>query len=295
MLLDRENRRISHHRFFELPDLLRPDELVVLNDARVVPARIRLPDRNAELLLLEQLGPCAWRAMVRPGKWFSVGRKFVVGEALLEVSAVTEQGERVLKSDRPLDLHRLGEMPLPPYLKRKAEEIDSERYQTVYARAPGAVAAPTAGLHFTPEILERVPHVFVTLDVGPGTFQPVKAERIGEHHMHWESFRLGESAAEKIRQAGRVLAVGTTTVRVLETLAAAGSVQAGSGRTNMFIYPPYTFRRVDSLLTNFHLPRSTLLMLVAAFAGRELVLEAYRQAVAANYRFYSYGDCMLIR
>ncbi len=295
MVLDRVNQSVRHHLFSDFPDLLRPDELVVLNDTRVIPARIRFPDRNAEILLLEQIAPDTWRCLVRPGKWFSVGRRFVLGQTSGEVLAITEQGDRVIRFDRPLDLEAIGEVPLPPYLNRPAEPIDQERYQTVFARRPGAVAAPTAGLHFTKDILEKVPHVYVTLEVGPGTFQPVKEERIADHSLHWETFEVTSAAAKELQQAARVLAVGTTTVRVLETLAAGGAIVSGRSRTNIFIHPPFIFRRVNSLLTNFHLPRSTLLMLVAAFAGREFVLEAYRQAVAARYRFFSYGDCMLIR
>jgi len=187
-------------------------------------------------------------------------------------------------------------MPLPPYLHREAEPEDAERYQTVFAAKPGAVAAPTAGLHFTPELLAVLPHVFITLKVGIGTFLPVKTEDIRNHHMHEEWFEIEKEAAERIAAAKKVLAVGTTAVRTLETVMARNQrIVPGLGTTDIFIYPPFKFRRVDSLLTNFHLPKSTLLMLVAAFAGREFILEAYREAVAEKYRFFSYGDCMLIR
>jgi S-adenosylmethionine:tRNA ribosyltransferase-isomerase len=295
MVLDRANQSVSHHCFSEFPDLLRPSELVVLNDTRVMPARIRFTDRNAEILLLEQIEAGTWRALVRPGKWFRVGRRFVLGQTSGEVLGITEQGDRMIRFDQSLDLKAIGELPLPPYLNRPSEPIDQERYQTVFARRPGAVAAPTAGLHFTKDILERVPHVYVTLEIGPGTFQPVKAARITDHSMHWEAFEVTPAAAKKLREAERVLAVGTTTVRVLETLAERGSIIPGRSKTNIFIHPPFNFRRVNSLLTNFHLPRSTLLMLVSAFAGRELIRKAYAEAVAARYRFFSYGDCMLIR
>jgi len=211
------------------------------------------------------------------------------------VLSVEENGDRIVEFDRPPDLAALGEMPLPPYVQRPAAAADCERYQTVYATEPGAVAAPTAGLHFTREMLARLPHAFITLHVGPGTFRPVKVETVTEHKMHREPFHVRAEAAAAINRARTVLAVGTTTVRVLETLMAHhGEIRAGAGGTDLFIYPPYQFRRVDKLLTNFHLPKSTLLMLVAAFAGRDFILEAYREAVLARYRFFSYGDAMLI-
>jgi S-adenosylmethionine:tRNA ribosyltransferase-isomerase len=197
-------------------------------------------------------------------------------------------------------LSRIGRMPLPPYIRREKgaddrDAADRERYQTVYARAPGAVAAPTAGLHFTPQILGTLPHVFITLHVGTATFRPVKVEDITQHQMYPERFSISRDAAEAIAKAKRIVAVGTTTVRVLESVQRSfGKIQAGEGATNIFIYPPFQFRVVDVLLTNFHLPRSTLLMLVSAFAGREFILRAYEEAVRERYRFFSYGDCMLI-
>jgi S-adenosylmethionine:tRNA ribosyltransferase-isomerase len=205
-------------------------------------------------------------------------------------------GERVIQFDDPIDFSRVGEMPLPPYIHREAEPEDTERYQTVFAAKPGAVAAPTAGLHFTPELLAALPHAFITLRVGIGTFLPVKTEDIREHPMHEEWFEIEKEAAGRIATAKRVIAVGTTTVRTLETVMLRKQrIVPGLAATDIFIYPPFEFRRVDSLLTNFHLPKSTLLMLVAAFAGRDFILEAYREAVASKYRFFSYGDCMLIR
>jgi S-adenosylmethionine:tRNA ribosyltransferase-isomerase len=283
MLLDRAKQQITHLRFGDFVDLVHPTELVVLNDTRVIPARIRLPDRNAEILLLEEVDPSIWRCLVRPGKSFAVGRTFSI------------EG-RLIKFDGPVDLDKIGEMPLPPYIARASEGIDRERYQTVYAARTGAIAAPTAGLHFTPGILARLPHEFVTLHVGVGTFKPVKAEVITEHRLHREEFELTEAAADNIQSADRILAVGTTTVRTLETLMQRfNRIRSGKGVTDIFIYPPFRFRRANSLLTNFHLPKSTLLMLVAAFAGREFILEAYREAVKERYRFFSYGDCMLIR
>ena len=205
-------------------------------------------------------------------------------------------GERVIQFDDPIDFSRVGEMPLPPYIHRETEPEDTERYQTVFAAKPGAVAAPTAGLHFTPELLAALPHAFITLRVGIGTFLPVKTEDIREHPMHEEWFEIEKEAAGRIATAKRVIAVGTTTVRTLETVMLRKQrIVPGLAATDIFIYPPFEFRRVDSLLTNFHLPKSTLLMLVAAFAGRDFILEAYREAVASKYRFFSYGDCMLIR
>jgi S-adenosylmethionine:tRNA ribosyltransferase-isomerase len=195
-----------------------------------------------------------------------------------------------------LDLEKSGEMPLPPYIEREPDASDTERYQTVFASAAGAVAAPTAGLHFSQELLQQLPHEFITLHVGVGTFKPVKTDLITDHEMQAESFEIEPAVARRINEAKRVLAVGTTSVRTLEaSMRDHGQILPGPGQTNIFIYPPFQFRRVDSLLTNFHLPKSTLLMLVSAFAGREFILEAYRQAIAERYRFYSYGDCMLIR
>jgi len=296
MLLERNARSIKHLQFSEFAGLLRPAELVVLNDTKVIPARIRIPDRDAEILLLEQIEPKMWRCLVRPGRAFLQGRKFSVRSYNCEVIQIGQEGERLICFDRPIQLDEIGEIPLPPYIARAPEPIDRERYQTVFAAQTGAIAAPTAGLHFTREILERVPHAFITLHVGVGTFKPVKSENITEHRLHREEFELTGAAAAKIQAAKEVLAVGTTTVRTLETLVRRfGEIRAHKGVTDLFIYPPFNFRRVNSLLTNFHLPKSTLLMLVAAFAGREFVLEAYAEAVREQYRFFSYGDCMLIR
>jgi S-adenosylmethionine:tRNA ribosyltransferase-isomerase len=296
MLLDRDSHQITHLRFRDLVDLIRPQELVVLNNTKVIPARIRFPDRNAEILLLEQLDPLTWRCLVRPGKSFSLGRTFSIHGHVGRIVQIVDEGDRVIRFDRSIDLNEIGEIPLPPYLTRMPEAIDRERYQTVFASQNGAIAAPTAGLHFTPELLERFPHEFLTLHVGAGTFKPVKTAVITEHQLHREEFELTASAAHRIQAAGEVMAVGTTTVRTLETLMQRfEKIQPGKGVTDIFIYPPFQFRRVNSLLTNFHLPKSTLLMLVAAFAGREFILEAYREALKERYRFFSYGDCMLIR
>jgi S-adenosylmethionine:tRNA ribosyltransferase-isomerase len=218
-----------------------------------------------------------------------------IGEAVGTVLEVLDNGDRVLEFDRPVDEERHGHLALPPYMDRQDEAADRERYQTVYAQSAGAIAAPTAGLHFTPEILAQLPHAFVTLHVGVGTFQPVKAERITDHVMHRERYEIPGATAEAITSARRVIAVGTTSMRTLEASAREhGRAVAGAGSTDIFIYPGFEFRVCGALLTNFHLPKSTLLMLVSAFAGRELIREAYAEAVRERYRFFSYGDCMLI-
>jgi S-adenosylmethionine:tRNA ribosyltransferase-isomerase len=296
MVLDREKQSITHHSFREIAELIGPDDLLVLNNTKVIPARIRFQTRKAELLLLEQLDATKWRCLVRPGQWFRDGREFSEGAVSGKVLRIEPSGERVIEFNAPIDFARVGEMPLPPYIQREVEPEDAERYQTVFAAKPGAVAAPTAGLHFTPALLDTLPHTFITLRVGIGTFLPVKTEDLREHQMHEEWFEIEKETAERIANAKSVLAVGTTTVRTLETaMQRHQRIVPGLGSTDIFIYPPFKFQRVDSLLTNFHLPKSTLLMLVVAFAGREFVLEAYREAVASKYRFFSYGDCMLIR
>jgi len=237
--------------------------------------------------------------MVTPGRKMRVGATTTIDDACLRVEKITADGTRIVTFDQDVDVYAGGAMPLPPYVNRASDETDSVRYQTIFAREPGAVAAPTAGLHFTSDILDEIPHTFVTLHVGPGTFLPVRSENIAEHRMHAERFSISPEAADKINKARRIVAVGTTTMRVLETATRAGNlarlqVESQSGETDLFVYPPFTFRVVDVLLTNFHLPRSTLLMLVSAFAGREFILHAYNEAVRERYRFYSYGDCMLI-
>jgi S-adenosylmethionine:tRNA ribosyltransferase-isomerase len=286
---------IEHRVFADFPQYLQTGDLVVLNDTRVIPARVFTDDRRLELLLLEPAGANTWLAMVKPGRRAKLGATLVVGGVEGTVTEIKQGGERVVRFAAELDLERYGSVPLPPYLEREAGAEDKERYQTVFAREPGAVAAPTAGLHFTSEILERIPHAFVTLHVGPGTFRPVQVEDVTLHKMHAERYEVSAGAAAAIQAARRVVAVGTTTVRVLESHADSdGALAPGRGSTDIFIRPPHAFRVVDALLTNFHLPKSTLLMLVSAFAGRELVLRAYAEAVRERYRFYSYGDCMLI-
>ena len=295
LVLHREEGRWEHRRFTDFPEYLQPGDLTVLNNTRVIRARVHSDDGRKELLLLEQFSPTRWRSLVKPGRKLKVGNHFVVGGIQGTVLEVFADGDRLLEFERPLDLERLGQLPIPPYLGRVPEEADAERYQTVYAREEGSVAAPTAGLHFTAGMLERVPHAFVTLHVGTGTFRSVLVDRLDEHPMHSERYTLPESTALAIEAAKRVVSIGTTTARVLESCAAAGRpLSAAAGRTELFIRPPYDFRVVGALLTNFHLPKSTLLMLVSALAGRELMLQAYAEAIKEKYRFYSYGDCMLI-
>jgi S-adenosylmethionine:tRNA ribosyltransferase-isomerase len=295
MVLHRAGQTIEHRQFRELKTFLHPGDLLVLNDTHVLPARRLSDDSVIEFLFLEHLGPGRWKCLVKPGRKMRVGATAKVDNVTLRVEEITPDGERIVALDKDVDLYESGSMPLPPYIRRPSDENDAARYQTVFAHEAGAIAAPTAGLHFTREILRDVPHTFVTLHVGPGTFLPVRSENITEHRLHAERFSISPDAADKINEAHRIMAVGTTTVRTLEsTRRKAEKVLAQQGTTDLFIYPPYHFRLVDVLLTNFHLPRSTLLMLVSAFAGREFLLHAYEEAIRERYRFYSYGDCMLI-
>ncbi|MGH9534361.1 MAG: tRNA preQ1(34) S-adenosylmethionine ribosyltransferase-isomerase QueA [Terriglobales bacterium] len=340
LLLDRRSGAVADSHFRQLPQWLRAGDLAVFNDTRVIPARLYgrraglrafpLPGarnpahkefltRRVEVLLSRRLDERTWEALVRPGRKLPVGERIYFGGAggderlEAEIIARGAFGERRLRFDWQGDffalLDKLGRLPLPPYIHRPAaapeEAEDRERYQTVYARQPGAAAAPTAGLHFTPEILRQldargIERTAVTLEVGLGTFQPVRAETIEEHAMHTERYQISAAAAEAVNRARRedrrVVAIGTTVARALEARSAAGggAIAAGEGETDLFLYPGRPLCVVDALLTNFHAPRSTLLMLVAAFAGREAILAAYRHAVAAQYRFLSYGDCMFI-
>ena len=296
MVLHRDQQRVEHRMFAELPAFLDAGDLLVLNNTRVVNARRFSDDGKIEFLFLEKQGPQRWKCLVRPGRKMRRGAETVVDGVAVRVEDICPDGERIVSFESELDPWKGGMVPLPPYLRRQGDVDDLERYQTVYADAPGAVAAPTAGLHFTSEMLAVLPHTFITLHVGSGTFQPVKSEDISAHHMHRETFSISESAAAAINAAQRIVAVGTTTVRVLESASRddQGRLSAQSSATDIFIHPPKEIRRVDALLTNFHLPRSTLLMLVSAFAGREFVLNAYAEAIRKRYRFYSYGDCMLI-
>src|ERR1700682_3649411 len=309
MVLRRDTQTIEHRQFRELKSFLYPGDLLVLNDTRVLAARKFSDDGAVEFLVLERLGPKRWKSLVKPGRKMRIGASAKIDNLTVTVEEILPDGERIIVLSEDVDLYAGGSMPLPPYIERPSDADDSVRYQTVFASRPGAVAAPTAGLHFTPEMLQAIPHTFVTLHVGSGTFRPIKSENVADHKMHAEQFSIPRETADKIDMAKRIIAVGTTTVRVLETAARAGgttsvsSQKSGdatervppmSGETDIFIYPPFEFRIVDALLTNFHLPRSTLLMLVSAFAGREFILRAYDEAIREHYRFYSYGDCMLI-
>ena len=297
LVLHRETGAIEHHRFAEFPAMLRPGDVCVLNDARVTPARVLADEPKLELLVIERPSVQRWICWVKPGRRARDGRDIVVGGKRGRIIEVLPEGERVIEFAEAPDLEVIGHLPLPPYLGREDEASDRDRYQTVYARRDArAIAAPTAGLHFTPEILACVPHARITLDVGIGTFQPVKTDDITQHRMHREQFEITPTAASAINAAQRIIAVGTTTVRVLESCARdeLGGVIAQAGSTDIFIHPPAPLRHVDVLLTNFHLPKSTLLMLVSAMAGRERVLAAYADAMRERYRFFTYGDCMLI-
>lgn len=298
LVIDRKTGSITHRMFADFPEFIQPADLLVLNNTRVIPARVFSDDGRTEMLCLDRLSPTLWRCLAKPGKRMKVGRSVTVGGTTGNVVDVLENGDRMIEWESPIDLDTHGHLALPHYMGRDDRESDRERYQTVFAKEEGAIAAPTAGLHFTPEMLAKIHHDFITLHVGVGTFRPVSVEHIGEHVMHSEKYAVSHETADRINSAGRTIAVGTTVTRVLESLA--GGTQriadgaSMAGETDIFLHPPYRFKAVDALLTNFHLPQSTLIMLVSAFAGRELVLEAYRQAVAEKYRFYSYGDCMLI-
>jgi S-adenosylmethionine:tRNA ribosyltransferase-isomerase len=298
--------RIEHRHFYDLPEYLGPDDLLVLNDSKVRPVALATCDGKLEVLLLEETSPAHWVALVKPGAKAKPGMRLFFPSSAdatakpieAEVLKTLPGGERVLRFFTAPDLNATGQMPLPPYIRKRrgvlgeSEHIaeDFERYQTVYAKHAGSVAAPTAGLHFTPELLARFPHAFVTLHVGLGTFRPVKTEFLDDHEMHEEVYSIPPDFEAAYDAAKRIVAVGTTSARVLE----AAPHLRGGGRTRIFIHPPYEFKRVDVLLTNFHLPHSTLLMLVSALMGRERLLEIYREAVAQKYRFFSYGDAMLI-
>ena len=292
MVLHRATQTIEHRAFRDFPSFVQAEDMVVLNDTRVIPARVYSDDGRIELLFLEMIRANTWQCMVKPGRKMRLGALVHVRDVVGVVVEICPEGERIIEFRGEVDLDAAGELPLPPYFEREVEPADAERYQTVFARERGAIAAPTAGLHFTPEILAQIPHAFLTLHVGVGTFRSVHAEDLTGHTMHSERFRISEENAAKINAAARTIAIGTTSTRVLE--ARGLPLTACAGATDIFIHPPYEFRAVDLLLTNFHLPESTLIMLVSAFAGREFVLRAYAEAIRARYRFYSYGDCMLI-
>jgi len=300
MVIERRTGEIHHDRFRKLGHYLRAGDLLVLNDTKVIPARIWSKQPAVELLLVEKVADNRWSALVKPAKRAKVGATLKFENRLTAtIEGGTDFGGRVLLFSGDVDafIAKHGAAPLPPYIKRAAPDpADIARYQTVFAKQLGAVAAPTAGLHFTREMLERlhtqgIEHAFITLHVGIGTFRPVKVENVEEHTMHAEKFSIPREAVTSMRAAKRIVAVGTTVVRTLETV---GEPTVANGSTDLFIQPPFEFRVVDALLTNFHLPRSTLLLLVCAFASRELILRAYAEAVGERYRFFSYGDCMLI-
>ena len=311
LVMDRNTGDIKHQHFYNIIDYLNPGDCLVMNDSRVLPARLlghRPTGGAVELLLLRDLGNKKWECLAKPGRKLQIGQTVTFGDGELNatVISVQEDGNRVVEFHYEgifLEvLERLGKMPLPPYIK--AELQDQERYQTVYSKAVGSAAAPTAGLHFTNDLLEKirskgVKTAFVTLHVGLGTFRPVKAEEISEHHMHSELCMISEETAvvlnETKRSGGRIICVGTTSCRTLESLVNDdGTFEARSKWTEIFIYPGYTFKAMDGLITNFHLPESTLVMLVSAFAGRDNVLAAYEEAVKERYRFFSFGDAMTI-
>ena len=311
LVLDRQTGTVTHRHFFDIIEYLRPGDCLVMNDSRVLPARLlghRPTGGAVELLLLRDLGDKKWECLAKPGRKLQKGQEVVFGngELTATIKDVLDDGNRVVEFHYDgifLEvLERLGKMPLPPYIK--AELQDQERYQTVYSREVGSAAAPTAGLHFTNELLDKIREkgiktAFITLHVGLGTFRPVKAEEITEHHMHSELCMMGEETAKILNETkasgGRVICVGTTSCRTLESLVNEdGTFSAKSRWTEIFIYPGYSFKAMDGLITNFHLPESTLVMLVSAFAGRENVLSAYEEAVREKYRFFSFGDAMTI-
>ena len=312
LCLDKATGEWSHHHFYELPDFLRPGDCLILNNSRVLPARLlgrRLPGGGAcEVLLLQDKGDKVWECLVRPGKHLREGARvsFGDGELTAEIAEVLPDGNRLVRFDYNgiflEGLERLGKMPLPPYIKEELQ--DQERYQTVYSKVNGSAAAPTAGLHFTPELLERIAAKgvgvgYVTLHVGLGTFRPVKEDEIEQHDMHSEYCTIPQETADLINRTkangGRVICVGTTSCRTIESWAGEdGTMTATGGWTNIYIYPGYRFKVMDALVTNFHLPESTLIMLVSALAGREHVLAAYEEAVRERYRFFSFGDAMFI-
>ena len=312
LCLDKATGEWSHHHFYELPDFLRAGDCLILNNSRVLPARLlgrRLPGGGAcEVLLLQDKGDKVWECLVRPGKHLREGARvsFGDGELTAEIAEVLPDGNRLVRFDYNgifLEvLERLGKRPLPPYIKEELQ--DQERYQTVYSKVNGSAAAPTAGLHFTPELLERIAAKgvgvgYVTLHVGLGTFRPVKEDEIEQHDMHSEYCTIPQETADLINRTkangGRVICVGTTSCRTIESWAGEdGTMTATGGWTNIYIYPGYRFKVMDALVTNFHLPESTLIMLVSALAGREHVLAAYEEAVRERYRFFSFGDAMFI-
>ena len=312
MVLNRSTGEIEHRHFYDILDYLNEGDCLILNDSRVLPARIygvkEGTGAHVEFLLLKNLGEKRWETLTKPGRKAQIGTSFLFGDGLMRctVADVTEEGNRIVDFECEgsfyENLDKLGQMPLPPYIHEKLK--DKERYQTVYSRELGSAAAPTAGLHFTKELLQKVKEKgvkigFVTLHVGLGTFRPVKVHDVTDHKMHSEHYELPEITAKLINETkqngGRVIAVGTTSCRTLETVAAKeGCIKGSEGWTDIFIYPGFTFKVLDGLITNFHLPESTLIMLVSAFAGKDHIMNAYKTAVQEKYRFFSFGDCCFI-
>lgn len=315
LVVHRDTDKLEHRHFYEILDYINPGDCLVMNNSKVIPARLfgvkEITGAKVEFLLIKRIKDDIWEAMVRPGKKLHVGDRVSFAEDGVLSAKIIEHGEggtRIVRFEYEGNFHeildRIGKIPLPPYIERDSDEEDKERYQTVYCKEEGSVAAPTAGLHFTEELMEKARQkgariAYVTLHVGIGTFRPVKCETIEEHKMHFEEYEIDEENAAIINEAksavGRIISVGTTSTRTLESAAAEdGTVIAGRGNTDIFIYPGYQFKVIDSLITNFHLPKSTLLMLVSALYNRENILAVYKEAVDQKYRFFSYGDAMLI-
>ena len=313
LVVDRKTGAIKHEHFYDIEKYLRPDDCLVLNDSKVIPARLfgtkDITGAKIEFLLTKRIDGDIWETMVRPGKRLKPGDKVIFEDDFTaDILENGEGGTRIVRFDYDgifmQRLEQIGAMPLPPYIERAAQTEDKERYQTVYAHEEGSVAAPTAGLHFTNELLEKIRAkgtrlAYVTLHVGIGTFRPVKADRVEDHKMHFEEYEISRQAADIIndtkKAGGRIISVGTTSTRTCESAADEnGFVKAGSGSTDIFIYPGYEFKAIDSLITNFHLPKSTLMMLISALYDREKILKIYEEAVRERYRFFSYGDAMFI-
>lgn len=314
LVVHRKTDELEHKHFYDILEYLNPGDCLVMNNSKVIPARLfgvkEMTGAKVEFLLIKRIKDDIWEAMVRPGKKLHVGDRVSFAEdGALSAKIIehSEGGTRIVSFEYEGDFHelldRIGKIPLPPYIERVSDEEDKERYQTVYCKEEGSVAAPTAGLHFTEELMEKarqkgIKIAYVTLHVGIGTFRPVKCETIEEHKMHFEEYEIDEENAaiinETKKSGGRIISVGTTSTRTVESAAVDGTVIAGRGNTDIFIYPGYQFKVIDSLITNFHLPKSTLLMLVSALYNRENILAAYKEAVDQKYRFFSYGDAMLI-
>ena len=316
LVVDRKTGKLEHRHFYDILDYLNPGDCLVMNNSKVIPARLfgtkEITGAKVEFLLIKRIKDDIWEAMVRPGKKLHVGDRVSFTDDGALSAKILEHGEggtRIVRFEYEGDFHelldRIGRIPLPPYIERESDEEDKERYQTVYCKEEGSVAAPTAGLHFTQELIEKalqkgVKIAYVTLHVGIGTFRPVKCDIIEEHKMHFEEYEIDEENAaiinETKKSGGRIISVGTTSTRTVESASSEnGTVLAGHGSTDIFIYPGYRFKVIDSLITNFHLPKSTLLMLISALYNRENILEAYKEAVEQKYRFFSYGDAMLIK